>query len=190
MAELHKGSVSLESEPDQGSRFTVSIPWKISGQSEFGNLASSNEVAASNTELGKKSQVRHSENQKILLVEDDKINAKIYLDCISSMNLPVILAVNGHEAIERCQELNPALILMDIQLPGMDGLTAIQHIRKMPKMKDATIIALTALAMAGDRDRCLKAGADMYLSKPVPLSTLKKVIRSYIEGSITSKNSN
>jgi CheY-like chemotaxis protein len=106
------------------------------------------------------------------------------------MNLPVILAVNGHEAIERCQELNPALILMDIQLPGMDGLSAIQHIRKMPKMKDATIIALTALAMAGDRDRCLKAGADMYLSKPVPLSTLKKVIRSYIEGSITSKNSN
>ena len=184
MAELHKGSVSLNSEPDKGSRFTVSIPWKISGHSEPKNPAPSHDLTEQKIKQDKNKQIRQSESQNILLVEDDKINAKIYLDCINSMNLPVTLATNGHEAIESCQVLRPGLILMDIQLPGMDGLSAIQHIRKMPEMNDTHIIALTALAMAGDRDRCLEAGADMYLSKPVPLSTLKKVIRSYIEGTI------
>jgi CheY-like chemotaxis protein len=86
------------------------------------------------------------------------------------------LARNGNEAIDRAREQRPDLILMDIQMPGLDGLEAIRRIRSDPPLASIPIVALTALAMPGDRERCLEAGANEYLNKPVSLKRLKEII--------------
>ncbi|MFM7189889.1 MAG: response regulator [Microcystaceae cyanobacterium] len=84
----------------------------------------------------------------------------------------LIVAENGQEAIALAQAEKPDLILMDIQMPALDGLSAIQQLRQNPEFQTLPIIALTALAMAGDQDKCLQAGANDYLSKPVRLREL------------------
>ena len=92
----------------------------------------------------------------------------------------MLLSKNGREAITLAQSESPDLILMDIQMPEMDGLEAMQQIRHDPNLVDVPIIALTALAMNGDRERCLAAGANDYLSKPVKLKQLATVIQQHL----------
>jgi CheY-like chemotaxis protein len=106
--------------------------------------------------------------------------AKHYL-YLANRGYRVSLARNGVEAIERARQELPALILMDIQMPRMDGLEAMRHIRAEAHLGAIPIIALTALAMPGDRERCLAAGANDYLSKPVSLKGLVGIIESYLE---------
>ena len=89
-------------------------------------------------------------------------------------------AKNGVMAVEMAAELQPDLILMDIQMPLMDGITALKFIRKNVVLQTIPIIALTALAMFGDRERCIAAGATDYLSKPVVLKSLLGLIRQLI----------
>ena len=91
-----------------------------------------------------------------------------------------MVAKSGRDAISAAQRQNPDLILMDIQMPGMDGLEAMQQIRLNATLADIPIIALTALAMPGDRERCLAAGADEYLSKPVKLKQLATNIQQLL----------
>jgi CheY-like chemotaxis protein len=96
-----------------------------------------------------------------------------YLD---ELHHRVVVARNGQEAITRAIESRPDLILMDIQMPVLDGLAAIQQIRALPALAATPIVALTALAMPGDRTRCLEAGADEYMSKPVSLRELADLV--------------
>jgi signal transduction histidine kinase/DNA-binding response OmpR family regulator len=117
----------------------------------------------------------------ILFAEDNLINLEIYIDYLKSKGYRVVPAINGYEAIERAQEFKPDLILMDIQMPAMDGLEAIRRLRAMPEFTTAPIIALTALAMPGDRERCLAAGANAYLSKPISLKLLMKEIQALLD---------
>ncbi|MBK9052733.1 MAG: response regulator [Chloroflexi bacterium] len=88
----------------------------------------------------------------------------------------VITALNGFEALEQARIYRPQMILMDIQMPDMDGLEAIARLRAMPAFVTVPIIALTALAMPGDRERCLEAGANEYLTKPLSLKLLTQRI--------------
>jgi len=92
----------------------------------------------------------------------------------------VIVARDGHEAIRRASEEKPEVILMDIQMPGLDGLEAIRRIRTEAGLVKTPIIALTALTMPGDRERCLEAGANDYLSKPVGLRNLLSAIEAQL----------
>jgi PAS domain S-box-containing protein len=127
----------------------------------------------------------------ILLAEDNEDNINTVSDYLLAKGYRVIVARNGAEAIERAREERPDLILMDIQMPGMDGLEAIGRIRAevdpstgiKTSLADVPIIALTALAMPGDRDRCLAAGADEYLSKPVSLKGLVETIQTQLKRS-------
>lgn len=112
----------------------------------------------------------------ILLVEDNIVNQQSLNNYLRAKGYRVILAANGIEAITQAQEFKPALILMDIQMPLMDGLEATRRLRAMPEFVATPIIALTALAMPGDRERCLEAGADDYLTKPVSLKGLTRLI--------------
>jgi CheY-like chemotaxis protein len=97
-----------------------------------------------------------------------------------SKGFHIIVAMDGQQAVEYAIRYQPDVILMDVQMPVMDGLAAIEQLRDHPRTAHTPIIALTALAMVGDRERCLNAGADDYLSKPVRLKELTKIIQSMI----------
>lgn len=116
----------------------------------------------------------------VLIAEDNPANQTTFSDYLSAKGCQVALASNGLEAIERAHEMTPDLILMDIQMPGLDGLETIRRIRADDSLRGVPIIALTALAMPGDRERCLSSGADEYLTKPVSLKKLVLTVSQYI----------
>ncbi|HEY9658993.1 MAG TPA: response regulator, partial [Allocoleopsis sp.] len=99
---------------------------------------------------------------------------------LSNYGFHLIVASNGREAIDLAKAHHPDLILMDIQMPEVDGLEAIRCIRADPELATTPIIALTALAMAGDREKCLAAGATEYFAKPMSLRQLKTVIQQLL----------
>jgi CheY-like chemotaxis protein len=118
----------------------------------------------------------------ILLAEDNVANIETFCAYLGAYGYQLILANNGHQAIALATTQIPNLILMDIQMPEMDGLEAICQIRANPQLVSIPIIALTALAMPGDQEKCLQAGANEYLSKPVKLKRLAEVIQKLLMG--------
>jgi CheY-like chemotaxis protein/nitrogen-specific signal transduction histidine kinase len=116
----------------------------------------------------------------VLLAEDNEATIMMICDYLSTCGYQMVVARNGTEAIARAREARPAIVLMDIQMPGMDGLEATRQIRTIADLADLPIIALTALAMPGERERCLAAGANEYLSKPVSLRGLAALIETHV----------
>ncbi len=116
----------------------------------------------------------------ILLAEDNESNITTILSYLEAKNYQVLLARNGVEAVQLTQQHQPDLVLMDIQMPILDGLQAIQQIRSDANLKTIPIIALTALAMPGDMERCLQAGATDYLPKPIQLKRLVDLINIHL----------
>jgi len=174
MAELHGGRVSVESEVGKGSRFTITLPWPQTQEiTAEESIAESEESPAVVRPV---SPLVSGEAPLILLAEDNEDNITTFTDFLSARGYRLMEARNGKEAIERALEERPAVVLMDIQMPGMDGLEATRRFRQNPKLADIPIIALTALAMPGDRERCLEAGANEYVSKPVSLKKLAETI--------------
>jgi signal transduction histidine kinase/ActR/RegA family two-component response regulator len=120
----------------------------------------------------------------ILIVEDNELNINTISSYLTAKGYRPIVAGDGESAIELTRKFRPDLILMDIQMPGMDGIEAIVRIRQQPQLAKIPIIALTALAMEGDRDRCLAAGANDYLTKPVKLKQLNTTIQQFLNSKI------
>ena len=118
----------------------------------------------------------------ILLAEDNKANVQTIGDYLEDKGYAMNYAMNGLLAVKLAREIRPALILMDIQMPVMDGLAAIREIRADAAIKDIPIVALTALVMPGDRERCLDAGATDYMSKPVSLKELAALVARLLPG--------
>jgi len=112
----------------------------------------------------------------ILIAEDNEANIRSISGYLEAKGFRLAVARNGGEAVDQTRELRPDLILMDIQMPGVDGLEAIRQIREDPEFSSLPIIALTALAMPGDRERILEAGANEYLAKPVSLRALVEMM--------------
>jgi CheY-like chemotaxis protein len=108
----------------------------------------------------------------ILLAEDNLPNVLTIGEYLESHEYEIVVAHDGSEAVAKAHEINPNLILMDIQMPVMNGLEAIAQLRTNDRFASTPIIALTALAMPGDKERCLDAGASEYMSKPVSLKNL------------------
>jgi CheY-like chemotaxis protein len=122
---------------------------------------------------------------RVLLAEDNPVNQKLARILLEKLGHEVILARNGLEAVKLYQEKNPHLILMDVQMPEMDGISATQEIRLLEeaagKSSRIPIIALTAHAMKGDRERILEAGMDEYLTKPIKRDELTAVIGNILK---------
>jgi CheY-like chemotaxis protein len=119
----------------------------------------------------------------VLLAEDNEGNITAISDYLRAKGFQVAVARNGNEAVSRAREILPQIILMDIQMPGMDGLEATKRIRADYLVQGIPIVALTALAMPGDRERCLEAGVNEYLSKPVSLKGLVEVLETHLSNS-------
>ena len=117
----------------------------------------------------------------ILLAEDNEDNVKTFSCYLRDKGYRLMTAANGWTAIAQAQAHRPDVVLMDIQMPKMDGLEAIRRLRLMPAIAYTPIIALTALAMPGDAERCLAAGADEYLSKPVRLKHLHRTLQRHLK---------
>jgi CheY-like chemotaxis protein len=113
---------------------------------------------------------------KILLVEDNEMNADMLSRRLQRAKYEVVVAKDGAEAVEMAKSAGPDLILMDMNLPVLDGWQATQQLKGMPETFGIPIIALTAYAMAGDREKALGAGCDDYDSKPIELPRLLEKI--------------
>jgi CheY-like chemotaxis protein len=167
MTQLHGGSVTLQSETGRGSRFIISIPLvpADTDEPEDEGSASALPVIASQT--------------RILLAEDNEANHAVYRAFFAQRGCELLLARNGREAVDLTIQHQPDLVLMDIQMPVMDGLEAIRLLRGDARTEQLPIIAITALAMPGDRVRCLEAGANAYLTKPINMRELARLIARY-----------
>ena len=117
---------------------------------------------------------------KVLVVEDNEVNLELFLDILEIGGYECIHTSEGAEAIEIAEKELPDLILLDIQLPGIDGLTVIKALRSMPATKSIKTIALTAYAMRGDREMFLEKGFDGYISKPVAVKSFLQSIKEYL----------
>lgn len=177
-AELHEGSASVTSEVGVGSCFVVDLPLREhSATALSGSLKRKDgphQSAKSNSTLRNKQPVR------VLLAEDNELVAKATVGFLEGAGFDVEHATDGAAAIEAARTLFPDVILMDVQMPVVDGFEAIQEVRRVPKHKETPIIALTGLAMEDDHERCVSAGADHYLSKPFGMQQLVELIRKVV----------
>ncbi len=118
----------------------------------------------------------------ILAVDDNPSNLKLVSVLLSSKGYDVHVASNATEALAEVQRSRPRLILMDLQLPGMDGFELTRKLKADPQTRDILIIALTAYAMKGDDERALASGCDGYVSKPIDTKMLLATIERYLAG--------
>jgi len=120
-------------------------------------------------------------SERVLIVEDNKLNLRLTDFILRSKGYEVYAASNAEECLEACRLHRPAVILMDLQLPGVDGLTLTRQLKASPDTKDILIVALTARAMKSDKEKALEAGCDSYISKPIDTQELPEVIGQLLE---------
>jgi two-component system cell cycle response regulator DivK len=120
----------------------------------------------------------------ILIVEDNPKNLKLIRDVLQFRGYATLEAETAEAGVSLAQERQPALILMDVQLPGMDGSTAMKALKADVSTRHIPIIAMTALAMKGDRERLLAEGFDGYMSKPIAIREIPQMVESYLRGQV------
>ena len=172
LCQLLGGDIGVESELGVGSTFHFTI--KVRAETEAAVAVPGRENDDTATPNDAVSAVH------ILLAEDNVVNQKVAVRMLERLGYRADVASNGREAVEAVQRQRYDVVLMDVQMPQMDGLEATQCLRaELPAARQPYIIALTANVMKGDRDRCLDAGMDDYLSKPVKLDSLRAALEAY-----------
>ena len=121
-------------------------------------------------------------SNKILVVEDNEMNMQLFEYLLEESGFEIVKATTGEEALKLATASKPDLILMDIHLPGMDGLSVVRELKANGDMDNVPILALTAHAMRGDKDRFLQAGCDGYISKPIDVKTFIPSIQQFLGG--------
>ncbi|MGI0482178.1 PAS domain S-box protein [Geminocystis sp. CENA526] len=172
IVELHGGYMILSSKLGVGSCFTIALPYTPSVS--IPSTDNNQETTPANIA---QTPIKEA---LILLVEDNEANISTISSYLKAKGYRLILAENGEDAIVLARSEKPDIILMDIQMPKMSGLEAIERIRQNPECVDIPIIALTALAMENDREKCLQIGANEYLTKPLKLKELVAKIQELL----------
>lgn len=170
LVELMKGTIKVDSEEGKGATFSFQIPLRRSNLQTLPKEDTPGDRRADGQPLAETVPCR------ILLVEDHLINQKLVLTLLGQLGYEIEVAGDGEEAVKLIGERDFDLVLMDIQMPKMDGLQATQLIRKMKKGKDLVIIAMTANALQEDRQKCLNVGMNDYIMKPLQSGILEKMI--------------
>lgn len=165
---LQNGSLHVESEKEVGTTFNIMIPYKISS-SRLRHVILNNDAVCDTPVFDK---------VNILVAEDNEINQSLLKHLFKIWNLSFDIANNGIEVVKKIEEKNYDLILMDVQMPAMDGYTATTEIRNKLK-SDIPIIAMTAHAFSGEREKCISYGMDDYISKPISEDELLRLIKKY-----------
>ncbi len=119
--------------------------------------------------------------EPILIVDDNSTNMKLVRILLASEGYDVRTAADAEEALNVLKEFYPRLILMDVQLPGIDGLELTRRLKSDPATRDITILGLTAYAMKGDKERIIAAGCDGYVPKPIDTRTLPELVAGYLQ---------
>ena len=122
-------------------------------------------------------------DKKILLVEDNPVNRRLAEFLLRSQGYQVRAATNAQEAFDTIKAERPDLILMDVQLPGMDGLEATKKLKEEPTTRDIPVVAVTSYAMKGDREKALAAGCAGYITKPIDKDTFVREVATVLSGS-------
>ena len=178
LAQLMGGNIILSSKKGEGSTFSVLLPMKLSRSDE-----TSQEKKDTNKKMSDKIQSELNDTHKALLVEDYEGNIVVVGYILDEIGLEYDIAKNGREAVEHWNERHYDVVLMDVQMPEMDGFAATKAIREAEEKKDLArtpIIGMTAHALVGDKDKCIEAGMDAYLPKPIVEADLKKEIFKYL----------
>lgn len=167
LVELMGGNIELRSKEDQGTVVTFSI------------TARKSQTDSKAGHIHHQSFKECFDNTRIMVVEDERVNAMVISGMLSNLGCSVTLAQNGREAIQLLEKEQFDCILMDIQMPEMDGVETVAQIRQLQNQRfgSVPIIAVTAHAMKGDRERFLQAGMDEYLTKPVDMRVLSQTLR-------------
>ena len=179
LAEMHGGSVQVASRWGQGSTFTVKLPCEPSVVAVVESKPNQN---------GAQAQPAPRSGSRLLLVEDNLVNQKVVLAILRKKGYHIDVANDGREALDRLEAPGAAydLVLMDVQMPVLDGLEATRAIRRNARWDRLPILAMTAHAMNGDKERCLQAGMTGYISKPVQpahlIATVERFLDVAVEG--------
>jgi len=176
LVELHGGEIEVESEIGRGTTFMVKLKCEIAIDEPGSGKFVERLPAAADAALS---------IFRILVVEDNQVNQKVVTTVLRKRGYTIELAGDGTEALSKLE--NSAafdLILMDVQMPVLDGLEATRLIRKDPRWNGLPIVAMTAHAMSGDKERCLEAGMNGYISKPVHPSQLLETVDGFLNRSL------
>ncbi|UVJ42463.1 ATP-binding protein [Pseudomonas sp. LS1212] len=171
LAERMGGTLRAQSEEGRGSLFTLEIPLALSEQPVLPSVA-------------RTTWNENGQGRRILLVEDNPVNQAVIEAMLRSLGFDVCVVGDGGQAIDQVQQQRFAAILMDCRLPVIDGYQATERIRQLPGTSDLPIIALTANALQGDRERCLKAGMNDYLAKPFKRIDLQQILQRWLPGDL------
>jgi two-component system, cell cycle response regulator DivK len=122
-----------------------------------------------------------SDRELVLIVEDNPRNLKLARDVLNHAGYATLEAANAEDGLELARQRRPGVVLLDIQLPGMDGMQALDRLRADPSTRDIPVIAVTAFAMKADRERFLAAGFDRYVPKPLDIHELRRQVAAALK---------
>jgi CheY-like chemotaxis protein len=188
LAELMGGEVGVVSQPGEGSTFWFKVALDLgSGSADMSMGAGKDVTELQASELSLKQIKRQLQGARVLLVEDNPLNQEVASELLSQMGVVVEIANNGAEALQKLEQAAFDLVLMDMQMPVMDGLTATRKIRQHDRLKQLPVLAMTASALPSDRAKCLEAGMNDFLAKPIEPETLWRELSRWIKPAQRSK---